>query len=136
MCGLKFGQLVSFKTHIKIVHEKRKDYKCKTCGKEFGLSGTLNNHIKTVHEGQKDHKCEICGKEFGNSSNLIRHFEIAHEGEKTMYAIFAERSPPTQEISKDMLKLSTAANKKTTTMILFIYLIDRIPHLRSCVSQN
>jgi hypothetical protein len=40
----------SLKTHIKVVHEKRRDHACGYCqGVAFGTASTLKAHISAVH---------------------------------------------------------------------------------------
>ena len=45
MCYKKFGQLGDLRRHIKTVHEKIKDYKCKFCDTSFGVKSSLNNRV-------------------------------------------------------------------------------------------
>ena len=37
------------KTHIKVIHEKIKDYKCEMCEKDFYYSVGLKQHVKQIH---------------------------------------------------------------------------------------
>ena len=38
------------KTHIEMVHEKRRDHACGYCkGVAFGTAGTLKRHISAIH---------------------------------------------------------------------------------------
>ena len=53
--------------HMKIVHEKKKLYKCDSYEKAFSIAGNLKTHMNTVHNGQKDHKCDSCGKVRGDA---------------------------------------------------------------------
>ena len=52
---------------------------CDNCEQSFTSSGNLNTHIRAVHESRKDHKCDHCGKCFSESENLKRHIKTIHE---------------------------------------------------------
>ncbi|CAB0035235.1 unnamed protein product [Trichogramma brassicae] len=45
-------------THIKTVHEGRKDYACDKCEKKFGKKSHLLSHQREVHEGRRDYACD------------------------------------------------------------------------------
>jgi len=50
--GVAFGEKVSLKTHVKTVHEKRRDHVCVYAyckGVAFGTKGTLKAHISAIH---------------------------------------------------------------------------------------
>ena len=54
--------------------------KCPYCpGVAFGAKCTLKTHIKTVHEKRRDHACPYCkGVAFGTASDLKRHISALH----------------------------------------------------------
>ena len=71
------------KIHILRIHEKRKDYICKTCKKPFFTSTHMKRHILISHrDKQKDHICRICNKAFALKEYLKRHSDTVHEGLK------------------------------------------------------
>ena len=71
------------KIHILRVHEKCKDYICKTCKKPFFTSTHMERHILISHgDKQKDHICRICNKAFALKDYLKRHNDTVHEGLK------------------------------------------------------
>ena len=78
------------KKHIHIVHDRHKDYKCKSCGESFIRARHLKNHIHTIHEGHKDYKCESCDKSFSNKGNLKKHIYASHEGNKDLKCVITE----------------------------------------------
>ena len=67
---------------MKIVHEKKKYFKCNSCEKTFSQSGNLNNHFKKVHDGTKYNNCDSCGKAFFNAGKLKQHINAVHNGQK------------------------------------------------------
>ncbi|EDV96513.1 zinc finger protein 14 [Drosophila grimshawi] len=63
--------------HVKIVHEKVRNYACQYCGKTFGKSHACKIHEMT-HTGEKRCECKVCGKKFLYSESLTKHLKI-HE---------------------------------------------------------
>ncbi|KAH8372324.1 hypothetical protein KR093_011021, partial [Drosophila rubida] len=63
--------------HIKIVHEKIRNYACQYCGKTFGKSHACKIHEMT-HTGEKRCECKVCGKKFLYTESLTKHLKI-HE---------------------------------------------------------
>ena len=82
LCGKSFCNNYWLKHHVKIIHEKRKDYKCEKCEKLFSDKNNLKAHVKMVHENIKDKICDVCGKAFGNTTMLKVHKDAVHEGLK------------------------------------------------------
>ncbi|XP_023165255.2 zinc finger protein 714 [Drosophila hydei] len=63
--------------HVKIVHEKIRNYACQYCGKTFGKSHACKIHEMT-HTGEKRCECKVCGKKFLYTESLTKHLKI-HE---------------------------------------------------------
>ena len=72
-CGYETSNSGHLKTHIKIVHDKTKDFKCETCEFKTSTNGNLKKHIKMVHDKIKDFKCDRCEYETAHSGHLNRH---------------------------------------------------------------
>ena len=51
--NVKFVKSVHLNTHIKILHEGKRNYKCDSCGKSVTRLGSLKKHIKQIHEAQR-----------------------------------------------------------------------------------
>ena len=79
---------------MRLVHEKRKPYKCSDCSEAFKLRHHLTKHEKVFHTS---YECKTCEKSFGEKRDLKRHYDshmhikraqilvdssMAHEGEK------------------------------------------------------
>lgn len=73
----------SLQTHLKTIHEGKRNLRCNLCEKQLTTKNSLNMHIKTSHVGEKkNYECEKCNKKFRNSSHLKAHFESIHLGKK------------------------------------------------------
>ena len=67
------------KKHVKTVHEKVKNYRCRMCTKRFATRSNLKRHVKLVHEKKKDFQCDDCDREFSTKANLVEHRINTHE---------------------------------------------------------
>ncbi|XP_030385927.1 zinc finger protein 234 [Scaptodrosophila lebanonensis] len=67
----------SLANHIKVVHQKIKNYSCQYCGKPFGKSYACKIHERS-HTGEKCSECKICGRVFLCAKSLTKHLKT-HE---------------------------------------------------------
>ena len=44
----------------------------------FGTAQNLTTHVRTVHEKRKDHVCSQCAAAFGSAGHLTRHVRAMH----------------------------------------------------------
>uniref|UniRef100_A0A7S2SER1 C2H2-type domain-containing protein n=1 Tax=Mucochytrium quahogii TaxID=96639 RepID=A0A7S2SER1_9STRA len=91
ICHKVFSVPDRLKTHIRTVHEKRKDFKCETCGKCFTQKSSLTVHIKTVHQKRRDFECMECGKKFSQASSVKTHIRTVHQKMK-IHSCFCGKS--------------------------------------------
>ena len=55
-------------------HEKK--YSCELCDKSYTQSHSLKSHVKIVHDGKKEFNCADCGKSFGRKQKeSLRKYE-------------------------------------------------------------
>ena len=66
------------RTHVRTVHEKRRDHGCPHCPAAFGRKGHLTTHVRTVHLKRRDHECPYCPATFGHKGSLTRHMRRKH----------------------------------------------------------
>jgi len=79
-CDRVLRNMVSYKTHIKTVHEADStQYTCDECSYSCKYRSSLNNH-KLKHSGLKGHKsCELCGYTTNRMTSLTLHMERNHK---------------------------------------------------------
>ena len=79
------------KSHIAVVHEGKKPFKCPICNARFSQLGSLNGHVARFHEKKKpnefcieaskfvkDMMCLICDLEFDTLVASINHIKKEH----------------------------------------------------------
>ncbi|XP_017840979.2 zinc finger protein 85 [Drosophila busckii] len=76
--------------HVKIVHEKIKNYACQYCGKTFGKSHACKIHEMT-HTGEKRCECKVCGKQFLYTDSLTKHLKIHEKNVEEQHSDVAEQ---------------------------------------------
>jgi len=75
-CETRFTSKHHLKKHMESVHEKAK-LSCPQCEKMIGIN-SLASHIRIVHEKRRDHVCPQCQKTFQNKSHLRNHVQRVH----------------------------------------------------------
>uniref|UniRef100_A0A1B0DQD5 Uncharacterized protein n=1 Tax=Phlebotomus papatasi TaxID=29031 RepID=A0A1B0DQD5_PHLPP len=76
-CPFKTIYRAQLTRHVKVVHQKVKDFHCPYCKRSFGNSRTLKNHVLT-HTGEKPHACVECERKFITPTALKYHMK-SHE---------------------------------------------------------
>lgn len=76
ICGKNFQASKNLNAHL-LTHTPSSKVPCPKCGVVMNKSA-LSKHIKTIHEKKKDHKCKYCGKGFADSTGRKIH-EKVHE---------------------------------------------------------
>ena len=59
--------------HVKTVHMKEKEHKCRTCNKSFGRIGHLKAHEAIHYNKEKTFECITCHSMFKSSASLSMH---------------------------------------------------------------
>ncbi|XP_052861521.1 zinc finger protein 883-like [Anopheles cruzii] len=75
-CGLRFKHNAELKQHSKS-HTNQRWYECAQCGSSFKSHTHLNRHVKGVHELQR-HQCEHCSMSYCRRDKLRMHIEKKH----------------------------------------------------------
>lgn len=75
LCGKRFRLAPMLKVHVKLTHERIKNYNCEVCGQKFGTSTNLAEHRHT-HTGERPHTCPQCGKSYKQRSALFVHSRV------------------------------------------------------------
>ena len=57
------------KNPLKNVPERRKRHQCPVCRATLSTACNLQSHIRTVHENRRDFECTICNKSFARKSD-------------------------------------------------------------------
>ncbi|XP_065320612.1 uncharacterized protein DDB_G0283357-like isoform X2 [Gordionus sp. m RMFG-2023] len=53
--------------------------RCSKCSKTFTLKGNYNVHMRIVHEKLREFECPFCGKRFGLKANMYMHVANVHK---------------------------------------------------------
>jgi hypothetical protein len=81
-CECKFRDNSALQRHIKLVHDKIKDFHCTidNCDFKTGLKNTLKNHVMAVHDKIKNYVCsyENCNASFTMNTDLTKHVNNVH----------------------------------------------------------
>ncbi|PNF18795.1 hypothetical protein B7P43_G01647 [Cryptotermes secundus] len=83
-CGREFGCTSSLKQHLKTVHKKLTEHKCRVCNEVFTSRNKLQSH-RISHDPsvwsdlETSHLCHACGKTFNTSSKLRCHEKRVHQ---------------------------------------------------------
>ena len=79
-CNKFFTTIHSLKSHINIIHENNRPYKCSfpNCPRAFENASKLMAHERT-HTGEKPYVCQICQKCFNEKGNLKIHLKFHSE---------------------------------------------------------
>ena len=78
-CDYKCSKNENLQQHINRVHYKIKDFECDKCDYKCSNNGHLNAHIKMVHDKIKDFVCDKCKYKFSTNSDLQRHIKVVHD---------------------------------------------------------
>ncbi|XP_030384979.1 zinc finger protein 2 homolog [Scaptodrosophila lebanonensis] len=87
--------------HIKIVHEKVRNYACQYCGKTFGKSHACKIHEMT-HTGEKRCECKVCGKKFLYTESLTKHLKIHEKSVERAIETYRQRQVELSGVSVEM----------------------------------
>lgn len=84
--------------HVKIVHEKIRNYACQYCGKTFGKSHACKIHEMT-HTGEKRCECKVCGKKFLYTESLTKHLKIHEKSVERAIETYRQRQVELGEVT-------------------------------------
>ena len=70
--------------HMKIVHFKERQHKCKICEYQATTKGHLSTHVKNVHQRSENIVCRECNKSI-QKKNLTKHIKLFHSEKQTHY---------------------------------------------------
>ena len=76
-CGKKYWNTFNLKTHIESNHSNS-TYPCGQCSKVFKVKNYLQTHVRIVHENYKPFKCDLCEEKFLYERDLKRHKRCHH----------------------------------------------------------
>ncbi|XP_041971292.1 zinc finger protein 883-like isoform X2 [Aricia agestis] len=76
-CSWRFANKTNLNNHIKIVHERIRNYPCTSCARTFGSKKNLESHFRT-HTKERPYQCEICPKSFRVLAALKKHESCSH----------------------------------------------------------
>lgn len=74
-CGRIFPTVYRVRAHVKLVHDKVRDFLCKYCGKAFARKSYFLIHERLHTSNESPYKCHLCGKGFRLPGNLRMHLK-------------------------------------------------------------
>jgi len=79
-CGKRYISEKTLSNHIKLMHERHKDYNCEECpGKKFASEETLKAHMKNIHEKKENYKCPECTQVLSSIIEREIHLQNTHK---------------------------------------------------------
>ncbi|BFF99367.1 zinc finger protein 14 homolog [Drosophila madeirensis] len=90
--------------HVKIVHEKVRNFACQYCGKTFGKSHACKIHEMT-HTGEKRCECKVCGKKFLYTESLTKHLKIHEKSVERALETYRQRQGETTSADQDQVQV-------------------------------
>ena len=79
-CGIIFGSNQKLKSHVNIVHEKIKPYKCNLCPGMYNQISEREAHIRRIHGEQNViYKCKECDHSYKSRKPLTKHIREVHK---------------------------------------------------------
>uniref|UniRef100_A0A1B0D0Y6 Uncharacterized protein n=1 Tax=Phlebotomus papatasi TaxID=29031 RepID=A0A1B0D0Y6_PHLPP len=97
-CSYKTRHKISFKQHVKAVHEDVKDYQCPRCDRSFTRADNLKVHM-LLHDGTKKFTCKVCGLKKVSIGQLNKHMNI-HTREKLWFCDYCPYESPSKKTVK------------------------------------
>jgi hypothetical protein len=76
-CDMSLSSKYSLTSHIKVVHDKKKEFSCTKCDKSFARKYSLQAHIDVIHNGKK-FNCDKCPNFYTSQESLARHQSTYH----------------------------------------------------------
>ena len=80
VCHLVLSDSRALKLHKQMVHEKKRQYQCKSCGNVFSCRSSMIMHERQ-HSGQKPFVCDQCPYSSTDHNTMRRH-KMRHTGER------------------------------------------------------
>lgn len=80
-CNMEFTQESNKKRHVKVVHDKIKNFSCSLCDHKATSRSELLHHLNYKHLGKK-YACHQCDKEFNYERYVSSHIRRVHDSQK------------------------------------------------------
>ena len=79
--GKTLGCNRNLKVHMRVIHDKIRDFFCDACPKAFSTKSLLGQHQQGVHSTVRKFKCLVCGMGCLTKGELVTHMKC-HTGER------------------------------------------------------
>ena len=91
-CSKTFTRREHLAIHVKVLHDKIKDFSCNNCGNLFTDKYAMKKHERThTRENNGRFCCKVCSKRFSRRQYMVGHINAVHERASSLYCELCDK---------------------------------------------